>query len=283
MPAYVTNMPYLEDFPRISYSEIRALQRCTQQHDYAYRQGLVPKETPEYFTKGRYLHALLAAWLGGAADMSKVINRAAQLMTEGRRDSEPDVAVVAQDVADELHHRVQDFITRTDMTGVEVLAVEREFYADLGLPDQTMLHGFIDAVLRTDEGIWIVEHKTAGRAWSRGQFAFDLQPKLYAAAWRAVSGEAPVGVVYNFFYPKRWEQKQVYLPEHEVDLAVKEAVKAVDLRAEHLAMRSPHWGCNDCAMFKVLCHAELIGEDTTYLRQTKFNVDPEKVGRFQDS
>lgn len=279
MPEVMTNAPDYADRPRISYSEITALQRCTQKHDYAYRQGLVPLETPGYFTKGRYLHALMASWLRGLETMPEITSAARTMMEEDRPDEEIDVPA---DVQAELHPLVQDFITRTDMDGVQVVAVEQEFYADLDLLNGTLLHGFIDAVLRTPEGVWLVEHKTAGRAWSQGQFIFDFQPKLYALAWEELTGEPPLGVIYNFFYPKRWEQKQMYLPAEEILGVLPDIEVAIEMREFRSIMRSPHWGCNDCSAFKTLCHAEMIGQDTEYLREQKYRVDDERVARYAE-
>ena len=288
-----TNIDNPETYPKVSVSELRSLLRCTKQHDYAYRQGLVPVSTAGYFVKGKYLHRLMQIDLdlerqGILADPGEVIGQA-------RADiiAEHGTLAVGTTEFEEVDEQLRSYLRETDFNDTEILEVEREFYADIGLrfsdirdgftvaETPVLLHGVIDALVRVNGDLWLVEHKTAGRAWSQGQFAFDYQSKLYTAAVTALGLEAPAGTIFNFFYPKRWETKLVYTTSTEVDLLLEEIQKAVELRdgLGSPLVRQPHWGCNDCG-FRALCHSELIGTDAGYIRSTEFTVDQDKVDRF---
>jgi len=276
-------------YPKISVTELRDLLRCTKKHDYAYRQGLRPAVSPSYFGKGRYLHGLEEARLTSYAQgtplttISEIGNAALADMRRQRAEGDPSATVGEPDRL-EINGVYADYLKQVDMTGVEVLSVEREFFADVGLRSAgapVLLHGFMDALISFDNQVWLIEHKTAGRAWSQGNFVFDYQSRLYTSAVEALGADRPVGTSFNFFYPKRWETKQVYVTPEESQLLLAEVQKAIDYRDSQMIVRQPHWGCNDCS-FRTLCHAELSGGDSEYTRKTEFTVDQDKVDRFTE-
>lgn len=290
-PAW-SNVPAPTTHQRVSVTEIRDLLRCTKKHDYAYRQGLRPATTPSYFGKGRYLHGLeevrLRSYMNGnpITDVSTLGKQVLENMRAKREEGDPSATVGEPDRV-EVNKIYADYLTQVDMTGVTVKGVEVEFYADVGWRDSTdqpvLLYGFIDALLERDEQTWLIEHKTAGRAWSQGQFAFDYQTRLYSAAIDALSNgtQLPVGTLFNFFYPKRWETKMVFVTPDESRRLLDEVQLAINLRDSGIIVRQPHWGCQDCS-FRNLCHAELIGADSTTIRQHEFTVDADKVARFAE-
>jgi len=292
--AYISNVDSPEEYPRISVTELRDLLRCTKKHDYAYRQGLKPVSTPGYFGKGRYLHAVMEALYsdlksrgsgrkGPRPEFGGLGARALAAMALAREAGDPS-SVVGEPDRLEIDAVVAGYLKEldpSDITGVPM--VEQAFYADIGLVNSNgvpvLLYGFIDAVLDTTAGSWLVEHKTASRAWSLGQFLFDYQTRLYASAIEAITGTRPLGTMFNFFYPKRWESKLVYVTPEESALLIEEVQRAIYLRDQESIVRQPHWGCNDCG-FKNICHAELIGADSDHLRATEYTVDQDKVDRF---
>lgn len=291
---FLSNVEDPASYPRISVTELRDLLRCTKKHDYAYRQGLKPISTPGYFGKGRYLHAVMEALYlqlqsrvsgedtpptnGGALSTA-----ALAAMALARESGDPS-AIVAEPDRQEIDAVVASYLSELDTSDlVDVPMVEQAFYADIGLVNAdgvpVLLYGFIDAVVETAAGQFLVEHKTAGRAWSQGQFIFDYQTRLYSRAVEVITGVRPIGTLFNFFYPKRHETKLVYVTPEESDLLIEEVQRAVYLREEGRIVRQPHWGCNDCG-FKNLCHQELIGADSTYTRENEYIVDQDKVDRF---
>jgi hypothetical protein len=283
----LTNVENPETFPKISYSELTTLLRCTQRHAYAYRQGLISVRPPSYFSKGKLLHEAMAYWLntlrkyGGAP-------RPELLWPEALEDfQERGEALPPESDIEQIRSQFISFVKQADMTGIEVLGVEEEFYADLGWRingEPVLLHGVFDARLRdVDTGeTWVVEHKTAGRAWSESQFTFDFQGPLYIEAVEALTGERPVGLTYNFFLPKTWNQSQRFVTPTESAGVLAEAQKALELRESGIILRQPHWACADCSAYKQLCSTELLGGDSSHLRQNLYVVDEEKAARFAE-
>jgi len=266
---------------KISNSELYSLTRCKKLWDYSYHQGLKPNTTPDYLTRGSFLHSLMAEALStGDTDYSAMSMRL-QVATSKKGEptvGEPDRVLLA--------NQVTEFFGEMGKPGGEdVVAVEEEFYADIGLLNKygntVLLHGFIDAVVRDEAGnLWLVEHKTGARAWSAQQFQFAIQDVLYCAAWEALTGERPVGVQYNFFYPKRWEVRTKYIEDTQYASVIGDVQASVDLRdIMETYPREPLWGCPGC-QFRDLCYSELIGADGQYIRDTNFTVDAAKRDRF---
>ena len=273
-----------DEFETLSQSELYLLNRCKKAHSYSYREGLVPAATPDYFTKGTFVHQIQARILRGDIVGTEGLDQLSlAVQTEQLNAQEP---TVNEAVRTEVVWQLTDFWNDVGIPSLDnVVAVEEEVYADLNWTDATkttvLFHGFIDGVVRDDEGnLWIVEHKTAARAWSQNQFEFSYQGKLYAEAWERLTGERPMGIQYNFFYPKRWEIKLQYVTEQESTLLLDEIQQSITLRdvmrEADLAPREPKWGCGDCR-YRNLCFAELVGLDANYLRETEFKVDEKRM------
>lgn len=280
-----TNLPdgtNLDSFPKISISELGTLLRCTKKHDYAYRQGLSKADPPSFLGKGRYLHALMERWLDTYQDPPPP---ALEVIGQVTSDLGATADLPPDSDKDQLDQQFANFVETVDMDGVHITAVEQEFWVDIGLVGvggvPVLLHGVFDAILENEQGHWLVEHKTAGRAWSQNQFAWDLQSRLYGAALRALGYHSVVGTLWNFFYPKRWDQITTYTDLDEEQAFTALAQNAIRLRDSEIIVHQPHWGCNDC-WFKDLCHAELIGTEDGYIRATQYVADPDKVARFTE-
>jgi hypothetical protein len=290
----LTNVTNPESSSKISYSELTTLLRCSKRHAYAYRQGLISVRPPSYLSKGKLLHEAMATWLyeiqiGGDTPPLKLWAKAVNTFIANGDIPPPDADI------EQIRHQFLSFVKSADMTGIEVLGVEEEFYVDLGwrITEDTgtsiterpvLLHGIFDARLRdVDTGeAWVVEHKTAGRAWSESQFTFDFQGPLYIEAVEALTGERPVGLQYSFFLPKTWNQQQRFVTPSESAGVLAEVQKALELRESGIVLRQPHWACADCSAYKSLCSTELLGGDSSHLRQNLYVVDEEKAARFAE-
>jgi hypothetical protein len=281
----LSNVEAPQSHSKISYSELTTLLRCSQKHSYAYRQGLISVRPPSYFSKGKLLHEAMATWLSRAHDTywtpASLWNSALARFQENGEQLPPESDI------EQIRSQFISFVKQADMTGIEVLGVEEEFYADLGWRingEPVLLHGVFDTRLRdVDTGeTWVVEHKTAGRAWSESQFTFDFQGPLYIEAVEALTGERPIGLTYNMFLPKAWNQQQRFVTPSESAGVLAEVQKALELRESGIILRQPHWACADCSAYKSLCSTELLGGDSSHLRQNLYVVDEEKAARFAE-
>lgn len=278
----LTNVDNHETYPKISSSEHYSIARCKKLWDYSYRQGLVPNSTPDYLSKGSFYHSLIAQYLTSPEDLSVI---SADIQRQSLLDKEPTVTEPDRLSATA---QIKDFFDTLGTPSPDaIVAVEQEFFVDIGFrrSDGTpvLLHGFIDAAIRDDTGnVWIVEHKTAARAWSAQQLEMAYQDVLYCKAWEVLTGERPVGVQYNFFYPKRWEVKHKFIGEEQYDGVVADVQAAITLRDTLTSYpREPLWGCSGC-QFRNLCFTELTGGDATYIRENEFVVDKDRAARFSE-
>ncbi len=99
----------------------------------------------------------------------------------------------------------------------EILGVEEDFELEIELPspikvayidedgnpqiletDKVYIIGFIDLVLRTKEGIVVVDHKSGKTLFSKDKLEENLQFPIYAMAILEKYGELPVRSFYNF-------------------------------------------------------------------------------------
>lgn len=276
---FLTNVSNPDDHKKISVSEWQSYMFCPQQHEYGYKQGLSGLDTPGYLSKGKYLHKLMELGLKYPTLPLNVLSNESLLELK-KEEAEPVSETDRRDI-NELFSLFQQEVLQTG--GYKVVGTEIEFKVDVGFRyenEPVLLHGFIDAVIRDDnEHLWIVEHKTAAKAWSEIQYSMDIQAPAYSYAFYALMDELPIGIIYNFFYPKRAEQRTRFvLPEH-MDSIMGEGQRIVESIYSDRTYRSMNWTCNMCR-FKTLCYSELIGEDSSLLRETHFKVDEEKVSRY---
>lgn len=281
----------LSTYQKISVSELNTLLRCTRKHDYAYRQGLVLAEPPTYLSKGSYLHLLMeryqrARFEGADFDPDLASKQAqAELLKErGATVLEPDRLEVTAIFREWIKQVEVGEWQAAEHDGIPL--IEREFMVDLGWRsldgEPVLLHGFMDLVTDTAyQQKWMHEHKTAGRAWSIHQLQFAYQGVLYVPALERTTGIRVDGIQYNFFLPKKFEIRQVYVDDARIEHLLAEVQQAIFLRDTGSIVRQPHWGCNDC-WYRGLCYAELVGQDTTHIRTTQFKVDEDKVARFTE-
>ncbi len=284
----VTNVKDPSLYSKISSSELYSLNRCKRMWSYSYEQGLVPASTPSYLSDGSFFHMVMARILSYIKENGHLPN--IDVLTSNvqvKALEEEEGITVDEPTRLRFVSQITEYFNSVWTLDTRIVAVEQEFYADVGLqnPDGTSLlvHGFLDAVVRDSSGnLWILEHKTASRAWSQQQFEFATQDILYALAWEAVSGEFPTGIQYNFFYPKRWEVKHKFVDKAHTVEVLNDVQASASLR-QHIvkgwAPREPLYGCGGC-QFRDLCYSELLGADSTYLRTNSFKVDPNRAKRF---
>lgn len=154
-------------------SSLSALARCPREHRYRY--GLLLDAPGGHAADfGTLVHSILERWYR---------RHDLEFALDGVDDPKARALTIAyDDLYGSLPH--------------ETLEVEREFAFDL---EGHFVGGKIDAIIRAEDGVWIVEHKTTsadvGAAyWHR--LTLDLQCSIYMDGARSI-GYDPAGVIYD--------------------------------------------------------------------------------------
>lgn len=195
---------------RMTYSAFNAARNCQKKYELRYREHLCPREKAESLAFGSVIHRALELWHGRADDGNRLL------------------AVL--DLIDAAYpNRVGDpskkqswHLAKAMMVGYaarypeepfEVVAIEKEFEAPIvnpetGAESRTFrMAGKVDGIIRMEDGLYLLEHKTAGaltrdyleRLWT------DTQIAAYAHYLRE-TGYPIVGVIYNVLLKTRLRQ-----------------------------------------------------------------------------
>ncbi len=203
----------------LTVSRMRSFRACRRMHHYRYELGLRPvREEEGALHFGSAVHLALEHWwkATGEGDYSGALQRALDAL-EGQMDSVYELARARAMMA-AYHER-----WRRHQADFEVLGVEVEFWTDVLNPEnlfdehgrvtdkrlgvsRTWRHaGKIDAIVRINGDVWIVEHKTtseniadqAAEYWSR--LLMDQQVSLYFLGAESVPelNERVAGCLYD--------------------------------------------------------------------------------------
>lgn len=101
------------------------------------------------------------------------------------------------------------------------IEIEDEETGETNTFDTVYIIGFIDLVLKTPDGIVIIDHKSGGKKFAKGKLRTNLQMPIYAMAIKELYGELPVKAYYNF--TRIHEVQEVIIVENvlpEMELAM---------------------------------------------------------------
>ncbi len=175
-----------EQIPHLSFSQITTVEACPYRYylQYVLRQEPVP--LPDYFTKGKLFHQIVASFYKTEAGSREDIQtQAFQAIADGnlgetRRQLENAFLV-------HLDHCWRDY---------EVVSVEKPFVMAID-PDLPPCVGVIDLVLRKGNTYILVDHKTGRDFYPQD----ELQMAIYVEYMRRMFG----GAAYEFYYDQyRW-------------------------------------------------------------------------------
>ena len=174
----------------LSKSRVESFLTCPRKYDLTYNQGITPISEAPQLVRGRLWHeALEAYWNADSDDESDAMSGA--FANKGLDGAE--IAVYGSHALAYCKRWEE-----SDFPACEVISVEEEIRFDLG---GHKVKSILDAVIETDEGVWIVESKTTSGDISRsspywGRLPLDVQIGLYLYAARS-AGYSPAGVIYD--------------------------------------------------------------------------------------
>jgi hypothetical protein len=172
-----------ERIPHLSFSQVSTVEACPYRYYLQYVRGIEPEPVPEYFTKGKLLHQLIARdYSNGHGDRAPAYEDEVALQFSGEN-----LAHLLNALA--LHRE-------NAWQGAEVVGVEHPFVMRVheSLPP---LVGVIDLILKENGSYLLVDHKT-GRNFYPDD---ELQVAIYARYIQQAYGGESCQLFYDHY---RW-------------------------------------------------------------------------------
>lgn len=180
--------------PILTTSQAKTFRRCPRAHRFAYELGVRPTAKSDPLRFGSLMHGAIERLLQSAEIL------AALDWLRAEPETDPFDLVKAEELLFGYH-------VRWEAEQWELVATEREFRFPLrnprtGAASRTWeIGGKIDAIVRRDGDLWIVEHKTSSEDISPGspywqKLRLDAQVSTYLEGARSL-GFDPVGCIYN--------------------------------------------------------------------------------------
>lgn len=183
------------DGARIStHSMLKTFRRCPKQAEYKYVHRLKPKKLGSPLKRGTWWHSLLETHGNGddwRETHAKYTNEFNKLF-----DEEKDYY---GDMPTELAAMMRAYLWHYKEDPWEY--VENEFQLEATLPDGTVYRGKVDALIRNQFGLWLVDHKSHKTLPDQNFRLLDAQSALYL--WAAQENGLDVkGFIWNY---ARWK------------------------------------------------------------------------------
>ena len=176
-----------EQIPHISFSQISTVESCRQRYYLQYVLGQEPQPVPDYFTKGKLFHQLVAS----------------HYRKNGRSSSQASLAFAQAEIAGQYEGRNQRHLENAfrvhlqhSWKDVEVIAVEKPF-AMLIDPHLPPCVGVIDLAARQEDTYIVVDHKTGRDFYPQD----ELQSAIYMEYMRREYGNVNSAFYYDHY---RW-------------------------------------------------------------------------------
>lgn len=184
---------------RIStHSMLKTFRRCPKQAEFKYVHRLKPKKLGSPLKRGTWVHSLLEAYHGGEdwKDLHKKFSSQFNQLFDEEKDYYGDMPT-------EIYTIMRAYIWHYANDPWEY--IDREFQLEATLPDGTVYRGKVDALIRNQFGLWLVDHKTHKTLPDLSFRLLDAQSALYL--WAAQENGLKVnGFIWNYL---RWKAPSV--------------------------------------------------------------------------
>jgi len=196
----------------MTYSAFNAARNCQKKYELRYREHLRPREKAESLAFGSVIHRALELWHRQPEDAHRLFKVLDQIDAAYPNRTADPAEKHAWHVAKAM---MAGYAARYPGEAFDVVEIEKEFEAPIVNPEtgadsrSFRMAGKVDGIVRGKDGLYLLEHKTAGaltrdyleRLWT------DTQIAAYAHYLRE-NGYPVVGVVYNVLLKTRLKQRE---------------------------------------------------------------------------
>jgi CRISPR/Cas system-associated exonuclease Cas4 (RecB family) len=246
----------------LSVSRINTFLRCPRQYFLKYAERVPPDFRTTALAFGTAWHDATREYFAsrGALNLDDLVAVFAKSFDEQLEADEVPVLFEATETRDELVAKARlmllAFVRRVPIPEA-VLDLERAFSLDLRHPVTgelltTPVVGSIDAIIRRNGSIIVLELKSAKRRWGPDQIAWDSQTTAYLIAARQLGYETPAAELVVTTKARRPDVQIERLARHRRDEAeFAELVSGVlgGIRAG-IEIRNRGWQCRTCAWLR---------------------------------
>ena len=194
MNAQVISLAQLKEELHVSYSQIFTYLHCSLKYQFQYVQAIPPERIGVALPFGTAIHAALEMFYRThmekreITDVKTLEEMFADTFTNILLKSEVPVIHKKDETKDGLIEMgkamLKAFSKTVSLQNTEVIGVEipltGRLYTDKGQPTDFNVIGVIDALIRDENGIVAIDHKTAARAKQQTDVEEDLQFSAYA-------------------------------------------------------------------------------------------------------
>ncbi|RJQ43875.1 MAG: PD-(D/E)XK nuclease family protein [Anaerolineaceae bacterium] len=175
-----------EHLPHLSFSQISTIEFCPYRYYLQYIRFQQPEPLPDYFTKGKLLHKLIAQFYQSQKDGNTV----------DLSDLESEISLSTNNMNHAHIVNALQLHFQNRWCDYEIVAVEHPFVLSIS-DDLPPMVGVIDLILQGENGIVLVDHKTG-----RDFYPYDeLQVAIYSQYIRKMYGDSTCRLFYDHY---RW-------------------------------------------------------------------------------
>lgn len=177
-----------------THSMIKTMRQCPRQAGFKYVDRLKPRMLSKPLKRGTWMHYLLEEHHAGRD--WEAMHRSLTTKYNELFDEEKDLY---GDLPKECFQLMESYIWHYKDDPWKVL--ETEFTVETEFPDGRLYRGKVDALVETQHGLYIVDHKTHGKLPGHNFRLLDNQSALYL--WAALRMKIPVeGFIWNYLRTK---------------------------------------------------------------------------------
>lgn len=175
-----------DEISHISFSQVTTVEFCEYRYYLQYIRMLEPDPTPDYFTKGKLFHQIVASYYqGNDGEVENPCDKAFSVIAENYR-------------GENQRHLENAFLVHLEnsWSECEVIAVEHPFVLNISTSLPPCV-GVIDLIVKKNDTYIIVDHKTGRDFYPQD----ELQMAIYVEYVRRFFGQVDCAFYYDHY---RW-------------------------------------------------------------------------------
>lgn len=177
----------------VTWSRVRAWRRCHCLYHYKYIEGLTPIKPKTQLFQGSLLHELLDA---------EATCKSAKGVLRKYREKYARLDPSYSDLIEETRQIFENYQAHY-RNGEKLTPLVSEYKVRVKISDDMIYRGYIDKIVESEDGLWLLDHKSHKRFPDANDQMHDLQLVLYCWAWQQQEEIRPlIGIIWDYIRTK---------------------------------------------------------------------------------